>query len=148
MVQVTLQGRSIKREQSFYQSWEEGMNFCDIENESDPLCTHLGLTFKAGCWAVSLSVGRKKQPVPANWFSFIWEWISPAVLDTDRWVATESGGRKSFPQVQSASATYLFFNYQLWLNQRVKSKSQHWDTPKSRKHKNPLLTNHTHAKTP
>lgn len=70
------------------------------------------------CWEEK-AVGSCKL---AHCFSFIWERISPAALGTDRWVATESGGRKPFPSVQSASATSLFFNYQYWLSQGVKSK--------------------------
>lgn len=111
---------------------------CDIGNESDPLYssrTDIQSRLLSGepvCWEEKSSQFLKTSSL----FLFIRERISSAVLDTDRWVAAESGGRKSFPQVQSASVTYLFFNYQLWLSQCVISKSRHRDTPNSRKHKN------------
>lgn len=48
MVQVILQRGGVKGEKPFHQSREEGVNLCDIGNESDPLSAHPGLTFKAG----------------------------------------------------------------------------------------------------
>lgn len=55
------------------------------------------------CWEEK-AVGSCKL---AHCFSFIWERISPAALGTDRWVATESGGRKPIP-IGAVSICCLF----------------------------------------